>query len=231
MSILSLLLALAVTSVDLDVVSVPFSNDLKVVLTPGARGELKREGTVTRIKIDVDRIAPPSTLGPAFNTYVVWAISPEGILDNLGEIEIKGAKGQFSATTRFTQCGLLVTAEPHYMVDTPSAAVAFRTQSSETDFRRRTVAIEAGAYDYSQLKSAAGVTAYNTVLQARTAFEIAQSAGADRLAPAEFRSAQAALGAMEELVNRFAPLDILWPAANEAIRLSHRVAVMARGKR
>src|SRR5262245_22949145 len=107
MSILSLLLFLAASTVDLDVLTVPLSSEIKVVLTSntpmGARSEIKREGTVTRIKIDIDRIAPPSTLGPALNTYVVWAISPEGVLDNLGEIEIKGMKGQFEATTRFTQ--------------------------------------------------------------------------------------------------------------------------------
>jgi hypothetical protein len=32
-------------------------------------------------------------------------------------------------------------------------------------------------------------------------------------------------------VNRGVPLDILWPAANEAIRWSHRAAATARAKR
>jgi len=35
---------------------------------------------------------------------------------------------------------------------------------------------------------------------------------------------------MEELVNRAASLDILWPTADEAIRLSQRAAVTARAK-
>src|SRR5437868_8911205 len=109
--LLSLFLALALTSVDLDVVTLPLSNDIKVALTPAGRSEMKREGTVTRIKIDIDRLAPPATLGPAFNTYVVWAISPEGIFDSLGELDVNGVKGQFSATTRLSQFGLLITAE------------------------------------------------------------------------------------------------------------------------
>src|SRR5437868_3890837 len=103
MSGLLLLLVLALTSVDLDVVSVPLSSDIKVALTPGARSEIRREGSVTRIKIDIDRVALPSIMGPVFNTYVVWAVSPEGILDNLGELELKNAKGQFAATTRLSE--------------------------------------------------------------------------------------------------------------------------------
>src|SRR5437870_5412846 len=231
MSILSSVLVLALTTVNLDVVTVPLSNEIKIALTPGARSEIRREGTVTRIKIDIDRVAAPSTLGPAFNTYVVWAMSPEGILDNLGELEVKGGKGLFSATTRLTQFGLFITAEPHYMVDQPSSAVAYRSQIPETDVRRRTMPAEVGTYDYSQLKPVSSTGVHNFVAQARIAFQIAQAAGAERLAPTDFRNAPVALGALEELANRAAPVDILWPTAHEAIRWSQRASATARGKR
>jgi len=226
-----LLFVLALATIDLDMVTVPLSSEIRVALIPAARTEIKREDTVTRVRVEIDKVAAPSSLGPAFNTYVVWAISPEGMLDNLGELDVKGVKGQFSATTRFTQFGILITAEPHYMVDQPSSAVAFRTQGPETDFRRKKVPVEVGAYDYSQIKPVSGTALHNFVIQARSAFEIAQAAGAERLAPADFRNAQVSLGAMEELVNRGVPLDILWPAANEAIRWSQRAATTARTKR
>jgi hypothetical protein len=232
MTILSLFLFLAATKVDLDILSVPLYNEIKVVLTSstpmGARSEIKRDGTVTRIKIEIDRIAPPSTLGPALNTYVVWAISPEGILDNLGELEIKGAKAQFQATTRFTQFGIFITAEPHYLVDRPSSAIAYRSQAPETDFRRKAIPIEVGVYDYSKLTPISSLGVHSSVTQARVAFQIARTAGAANSAPVEFRAAQVSLGAMEELVNRAAPLDLLWPAANEVIRLSQQAATVAR---
>jgi len=226
-----LLFLLAVTTVDLDIVTVPPTAEIRIVLTPGARSEIKREESVTRVRIDIDRVAAPSTLGPAFNTYVVWAVSPEGILDNLGELEVKGVKAQFSATTRLTQFGVLITAEPHYMVDQPSSGVAFRSQGPESDFRRKKAPIEVGAYDYSKIKRTAPTPVHNSVIQARSAFQIAEAAGADRLASTEFRNAQVALGAMEELVNRAAPFDILWPTANEAIRWSQRAVSAARAKR
>jgi hypothetical protein len=231
MNIAAWLLLLALGTVDLDVISVPVSNEIKVALTPGARSEIKREDGTTRIRIEIDRLAAPSTLGAAFNTYVVWAASPEGILDNIGELEIKGTKAQFSATTRLSQFGILITAEPHYMVDRPSSSVVFRSQVPETDFRRKRVPIEVGAYDYSKIKPPSGVVANNYVIQARTAFQISQAAGAERLATSEYRNAQVALGAMEELVNRAAPFDILWPAANEAIGWSQRATTTARANK
>jgi hypothetical protein len=231
MTVLALVLALAISTVDLDVVSLPFSSDVKAALTPSGRSELRREGTVTRVKIDIDRIAAPSTLGPALNTYVVWAVSPEGILDNLGELDVNGVKGQFNATTRLGQFGILITAEPHYMVDRPSAAVAFRSQVPKEDIHRKSVPVEVGAYDYSSITPTPAIGVHGSVVQARTAFQIAEKAGAARLAPDPFRNAQVAIGSMEELVMRAAPLDIVWPTANEAIRWSQRAATVAREKK
>ena len=231
MTILPLFLAFALSNVDLDIVTLPLASDIKVALTPAGRSELKREGTVTRIKIEVDRIAAPSTLGPALTTYVVWAVSPEGILDNLGEVDVNRNKGEFAATTRFGQFGILITAEPHYMVDRPNSAVAYRSQTPKEDVRHKSVPIEIGAYDYSTLMPVSNVGVHGSVVQARLAFQIAQSAGAERLAPQEFRNAQVALGALEELVTRAAPLDILWPTANEAIRWSQRAVTSAREKK
>jgi hypothetical protein len=152
-------------------------------------------------------------------------------VDNLGELDVRNGKGQFAATTRFTQFGVFITAEPHYMVDKPNSAVVYRSQSPDTDFRRKRVPVEVGAYDYSQLKPVSVTSVHGSVIQARSAFQIAQAVGADRLAPADFRNAQVALGAMEELVTRAAPLDILWPTANEAIRWAQRAATSARAQR
>lgn len=225
-----LALLLLFSNVDLDIVTLPIANDLRVPMGQTARADVRREGTVTRVRIDIDKVAAPSTLAPVLNTYVVWAVSPEGVFDNLGELDVNGTKAQFNATTRLSEFGLLITAEPHYMVDRPNSAVAFKSQAVQ-DPRRKTVAISVGSYDYSKLTPVSGIGVHASVLQARTAFQIAMSVNADQLAPQEFRSAQVALGALEELVSRAAPLDILWPTANEAIRWSERAAEVARGKK
>jgi hypothetical protein len=227
--ILSFVLFFALSSLQLDMIAVPLSKDVQVAMTSGGRLEMRREGTVTRVRVELDRVAPPAMLGPTYNTYVVWAVSPEGILDSLGELDLNGTKGQFNGTTRLSELGVLITAEPHYMVDRPSAAVAYRAQPPQ-DPRRKNAVIQTGTYDYSMLKPTSGPSLHASVVQARMAFQIAQSLGADRLAPKEFRSAQVADGAMEELVMRFAPLDVVWPMANEAIRWSERAAEVSRVK-
>ena len=228
--IASLLLLFAANAVDLDIVTLPLTSDLKVALTPAGRAELKRDGTVSQVKIEIDRIASPKTLGP-YNTYVLWAVSPEGVFDNLGELQTNGNKGQITATTRFGQFGILITAEPHFMVDRPSSAMAYKAQTPKTEVRRKTVSIEVGTYDYSGLGATTSIGVQTWVVQARAAFQIAKTAGADRLAPEEFRNAQVAIGSLEELITRAVPADILWPAANEAIGWSQRAATAARNKK
>lgn len=227
MTAAALILFLLLGNVDLDIAALPLSNEIRVALAPSGRADLRREGTVSRVRVEIDRLSPPATMSPAMNTYVVWAISPEGVFDNLGELDINGSKGQFSGTTKLSEFGVLITAEPHYMVDRPSSTVAFRTQTAQ-DLHRKTAAIPVGIHDYSMLKPTAAPGVHGSVIQARAAFQIAQDAGAERLAPQEFRNAQIAERAMEELVTRGAPLEILWPQANEAIRWSQKSAEAAR---
>ena len=225
-----LALFLLFVNFDLDIVTLPLSSDVRVPMGQSARADVRREGTVTRVRIDADRVAAPSTFAPVLNTYVVWAVSPEGVFDNLGELEVSGTRAQFNGTTRLSEFGLLITAEPHYMVDRPSSAIGFKSQAGQ-DPRRKIATITVGSYDYSKVTPINGTGVHGSVLQARTAFHIATSLNADQLAPQEFRNAQVAIGALEELVSRAAPLDILWPTANEAIRWSERAAEVARGKK
>ncbi len=208
--ILPLLLTLVTTAVQVDVINVPLERGINAVLTPAGKAELKREGTVTRVKIEVERLQSPAALGPALTTYTVWVVSPEGLFENL--------------------FGILITAEPHFMVDLPSAAVAYRTQSPREEVRHTMISVEIGAYDYSALKPVPPANVHSSVAQARVAFQIAQNAGAERLAELEFRHARVALTSMEELVTRAAPLEILYPTAAEAIRWSQRAVTIARGR-
>jgi hypothetical protein len=230
MIIAPLLLVLAANTVDLDIVTLSLTNDMKLALSPSGRTELKRDGNVSQIKIEIDRIAAARTLGP-YNTYVLWAVSPEGVFDNLGELQTNGNKGQINATTRFGQFAFLVTAEPHFMVDRPSSAIAYRAETPKTEVRRKTVSIEVGSYDYSSLAATASAGVQGWVVQARAAFQIAKTVGADRLAPEEFRNAQVAIGSLEEMITRAVPADILWSAANEAMGWSQRAAAAARNKK
>jgi hypothetical protein len=218
-----LLLFFALT-IQIDVVNLPLNGDVKITFAPAGKAEMKREGSVTRVKIELDQLRPP--IAP-LNTYVVWAVSPEGIFENMGELQLERNKGTFQGTTRFSQLGLLITGEPHYMVDRPSSAAAFRSQNVGVATRRVTIPVDIGIYDYSNLKPSAPAI-HSSVVQARAAVQIAQNAGAERIAEPEFRQARVALASMDELITRAAPIDIFLPTANEAIGWAQKAATVAR---
>ncbi|SRR5579884_1382019 len=203
---------------------------LSVPLQPTGKADLKRDPTMTRISIEVDRVAPPSSLGPVFNSFVVWAVSPEGYYQNVGELAFDKDRGRLETTTPFDQIGILITAEPHHLVDRPSAAVAFRSLAPKNDIRRQTVSVEVGAYDYSNIAPANSSGGPSIVAEARAAVRIAEAAKAERFAESDYRRARAALDTTEQLLSRASPADIIAESANETIRRSQRAVTLARAK-
>ncbi len=229
--ILFLFLLSPAANAEVVVVTLPAKGDVTVPLAPAGKADLKRDGTVTRVKIELDRLAPASTVGPSLNTYVVWALSAEGIVENIGEIAVDKDRGRLEATTRFEQLGLLITAEPHYMVDRPGSAVAFRSQAPRNDVRWLNVALETGSYDYSSLKLPPSPGVPALVTQSRAALQIALAAEANRWAEPEFRRARVAADTMEEMLKRGNPFEIVSQSANEAIRRAQQAVTAAREKK
>ncbi len=84
----------------------------------------KRNGT--EIDLAVNRMPRPFELGAGYATYVFWAISPDGQVDNLGEIKRRGFlwfDSKISVTTPLQNFALIITAEPHFLVKRPSKAI------------------------------------------------------------------------------------------------------------
>src|SRR5438874_8804731 len=80
----------------------------------------------TRIELHVENMPRPFELGAGYATYVVWAISPEGQADNLGEIKRSGLffiDSKITVTTSLQTFAIIVTAEPHFMVTRPSQTI------------------------------------------------------------------------------------------------------------
>src|SRR5688572_22606331 len=102
------LLVQAPTTVDVVVVTVPVRGDVVIPLTPNGRVEVRRDPSVKRIRLEIERVLAASMLGPAFNTHVAWAVSADGVFENLGEIAMDRDRGRLEATTRFEQLGILI---------------------------------------------------------------------------------------------------------------------------
>jgi len=219
---------MAASPADVVVVNLPAKGVVSLTLAPSGKVDFERIGTLSLIRIDIDKLQTPQKLAPAMNAYVVWSVSPEGGFENVGELAVVDGKGRMETTTRFDHFGLLITAEPHYMVDRPNSVIAFRTQAPKSDaVRRVTVSVEVGTYDYSNLKPETAAVP-GLVAQARAAIQVASGAQADRLAESEFRLARVTLNTMEEMLGRSTTLDILQPVANESIRRSQRSFIAAR---
>src|SRR5205085_2082965 len=96
---------------------------------PRLSGEAKVKRTGrrnTHVELSVHNLPRANELGGVYTTYVLWAISPEGHADNLGEIKRSGSQfidSKLDVTTPLQTFALIVTAEPHFMVRGPSRLV------------------------------------------------------------------------------------------------------------
>ena len=94
-------------------------------LLPKGLGEAKVDSKTgaTKVDLNVDKMPPAQTLGAEFLTYVLWAITPEGRAENLGEVMLSGDHARLQGATELQSFGMIVTAEPYYAVTQPSDTV------------------------------------------------------------------------------------------------------------
>ncbi len=174
---------------------------------PRMKGEarVKRTGkNGTEIDISTSNMPRPFELGAGYATYVLWAISPDGQVDNLGELKRRGFvlfDSKISVTTPLQNFALIITAEPHYLVRRPSKAVMLENLNpsarsgrtlattsvieyfgNSSDFFSDARTPEIAETDYAKTPS--------TILQAQQALALAKFAGASRDAVEELREAE-----------------------------------------
>lgn len=95
-------------------------------LMPQATGNavIKSERGATLIDAHFKHVPAASNYGSNYLTYVVWAVSPDGRAQSVGELIPDGSdKAHLRASTPFQAFALIVTAEPYYSVARPSSAV------------------------------------------------------------------------------------------------------------
>ncbi len=163
-------------------------------LMPDVRGEadVTPNDGATRINFHFDHLSNPVQFGPEYLTLVVWAITPEGRAERLGEVTLREADKTSSglyATTDLQSFGLIVTAEPYFSVSRPSDVVVAEnviredTTGTMEDIDAKYELLKRG--QYSENIGARGVTAVTSDLsvplqlrEARLAVAIAKAQGA-----------------------------------------------------
>jgi hypothetical protein len=100
---------------------------------PAAKGEAKittDNNNNTRVELEIRHLAPPQNLTPPKSVYVVWAESPDGRTENLGQI-IAGSdrSAEFQTVTPLKVFRILVTAEDRALAQSPSQQVVLTTDT------------------------------------------------------------------------------------------------------
>lgn len=187
-------------------VSLRFTGTTRLPRLTGS-AKVKRTGRRnTRVELDIDNLPRAYELGSVYTTYVLWAISPEGRADSIAEIKRSGSQfinTKVDATTTLETFALIVTAEPHFMVRSPSrmvvlenlpprapgdaqvATVPVQYLGNQSDYFRDPRVPDLADRDYTRTPT--------SLLGARQAISLARYAGAERDAPNDFSEAVAAL--------------------------------------
>src|SRR5437879_2845642 len=107
-------------------IEVPFHGTTRLPRLKGS-AKVRREGRRgTRVSLNIENLPRAYELGSVYTTFVLWAISPDGHVDNLGEIKRSGSvvvDSKIDVTTPLQTFALIVTAEPHFLVHTPRRIV------------------------------------------------------------------------------------------------------------
>ncbi len=219
-------------------------------LLPRLKGDAKvrragRRGT--RVELSIRGLPRASELGGIYTTYILWAISPDGRVESLGEIKRSGSilvSSKLDVTTPLQTFALIVTAEPHFLMKVPSRMVVLenlppqrpgRSQietanvqyiGNSSDYFRDARVPEIADRDYRETPV--------SLLGARQAINLAKFAGADREAEQELREAEKELEAAENawrLNQPTAEIDVLARKATSSGAAAEEMAVARRTAR
>src|SRR5271170_6328758 len=166
-------------------------------LLPMAKGEAKvvSERGGIHISARFQGLTPANGFGTEYLTYVLWAITPDGRPNNLGEVLPANNKNNIDVTTALQSFGLIVTAEPYFSVTQPSDVVVLqnvfnvKTNGVLEKVNAHYLLLPRGTYAQTEgAKSNPNPITRNEkspleLYQANNAIRIAQAAEADKYAP------------------------------------------------
>jgi outer membrane protein OmpA-like peptidoglycan-associated protein len=175
-------------------------------LMPEARGEAEvtpNDGA-TRINLKFNHLSNPVQYGREYLTLVLWAITPEGRPERLGEVTLRDAdqkNAELYATTDLASFGMIVTAEPYFNVSQPSDVVVMENvQSKDTtgvmeDVDAKYELLKRGTYSHNVSTTGVVEATADTSLplqlrEARLAMAIAKAQGAEKYAADTMQKAE-----------------------------------------
>ena len=126
---------------EITLTAVPFPEGTNIDLPFKATGkgpeavvtaEVKYKAGQARIEIAYKGMEPALLFGGDVTSYVVWAVTRDGVTDNLGELIVRSSNDDTKFATGKKEFALLITAESFPFVERPSDAVIFYSLSPTT---------------------------------------------------------------------------------------------------
>lgn len=208
---------------------------------PQASGSATVQSKTGRLDIEAKlrHLDPPSKFGLEYMTYVLWAITPEGRVDNLGELIVNdGGSAGLHVTTELQSFGMIVTAEPYFAVTQPGdLVVAENYIRSDTlgrgeQINARYELIPRGVYAATVEKIDAPMFGVDSrlpldLLEARNALRIARTAKADQYAAASYQRAADLLKQAEDYYSGSKGRTPIGTVARDAVQTAEDARVIA----
>jgi outer membrane protein OmpA-like peptidoglycan-associated protein len=208
-------------------------------LLQGASGEAKIEGKKTNFEVEAKftGFEPATKFGLEYLTYVLWAVSPQGRPDNLGELSLdKNGNGHVKAFTDLQTFGMVVTAEPYFAVTQPgnmvvAESVAISGAATE-NIEARYEVVTRGTYSSTNTHIQDAIFGIDSktplaLFEARNALRIAHIAEADKFAASIIAKASQQESHAEDLYRQKQNKATIEAAAKEATQTAEEARVMA----
>ncbi|HXJ90865.1 MAG TPA: OmpA family protein [Candidatus Binatia bacterium] len=204
-----------------------------------AAGEARVEGKKTNFQIEArfEGLEDATKFGLEYLTYVLWAISPQGRPDNLGELTLDHhGNAQLKAFTDLQTFGLIVTAEPYFAVTQPGNMVVAESASisgaASENIDTKYELVTRGTYSATNAHIQDAIFGIDSktpleLFEARNAVRIAHIAMADKYAPSILSKAGQQLLNAESLYRQKQKREVVSAAAKEATQTAEEARVMA----
>jgi len=204
-----------------------------------ASGEAKVEGKKTNFQIEArfEGMEDATKFGLEYLTYVLWAISPQGRPDSLGELTLDHhGNAQLKAFTDLQTFGLIVTAEPYFAVTQPGNMVVAESSSisgaATENIDTKYELVTRGTYSATNAHIQDAIFGIDSktpleLFEARNAVRIAHIAMADKYAPSILSKAGQQLLNAEGFYRQKQKKEVVIAAAKEATQTAEEARVMA----
>jgi outer membrane protein OmpA-like peptidoglycan-associated protein len=194
------------TEATLNQVTFPERNEIEIGFARDQRApeatmiaEVKyREGQAD-MSIRFKEMKPAILFAGDVTCYVLWAVTRDGTAENMGELWVRETSDTIEYSTGQKSFAMMVTAEAHPLVSTPSELVMFRSLAANA---KKATSVSFTFSDFAPAPEIEYPSVAKVIWdrgepldlrQAEKAYELAVAAGAEAYAPSQLRRAKTTL--------------------------------------